>query len=401
MRKIQNQWDYEMSEPVQETYEEEEYVMSEEYGEVYDDEKSYDDYSMNYGDDLGDYGSDLNRYMKYGSDQDEKERVEGLMDSAFLLNETDKFSRRPDAELIRNNFRQYVKDSKSDNPVVKQVAHEGACRDLEFFIMSLITRSFRTYIEKDRSFYEDLMQAGRMGIMMALPKYDPDKSMPTTYFFNPIRHEMVLQVNMMKHDTKSHVATTKKKIQEVDKRFARYGRTPSLHDYVYNIKCPFHRIVIALAEIKAGNMKTSIDDPDAAPLADRQPSTLSPEESAISNINAGKIIRILYDIEPRKEIVDCFVDLYMGGKVKTSELAQRYGLSPSEVTEGIRNLGNLARYHPEIRKMYPEKFCMKEYELSERIAYMPAAERKMAMENVLDSLKAMSSKGEELDITFS
>lgn len=60
MRKIQNQWDYEMSEPVQETYEEEEYVMSEEYGEVYDDEKSYDDYSMNYGDDLGDYGSDLN-----------------------------------------------------------------------------------------------------------------------------------------------------------------------------------------------------------------------------------------------------------------------------------------------------------------------------------------------------
>lgn len=401
MRKSENQWDYEMSEPVQETYREDEYAVPEEYGGLHNGGESYDDYSLDYGDDLGNYGSDLSGYIKDGAGQDEKDRIEGIMDSAFLLNETDNFSRHPDAEQIRDNFRQYVKDSKSDNPVAKEAAHEGACRDLEFFIMSLISRSFSTYIEKDRSFYEDLMQAGRMGIIMTLPKYDPDKSMPTTYFFNPIKHEMVLQVNMMKHDTKSHVATTKRKIQEVDRRFARHGLTPELHDYVYSIKCPYHRIVNALAEIKAGNVKTSLDDPDAAPLADRQSSMRSPEESAISNINAGKIIRILYDIEPRKEIVDCFVDLYMGGKVKTSELAQRYGLSPSEVTEGIRNLGNLARYHPEIRKMYPEKFRMKEQEISEQIAYMPAEEGKMAIENVLDSLKAMSDRGEDLDITFS
>ena len=226
MRKSENQWDYEMSEPVQETYREDEYAVPEEYGGLHNGGESYDDYSLDYGDDLGNYGSDLSGYIKDGAGQDEKDRIEGIMDSAFLLNETDNFSRHPDAEQIRDNFRQYVKDSKSDNPVAKEAAHEGACRDLEFFIMSLISRSFSTYIEKDRSFYEDLMQAGRMGIIMTLPKYDPDKSMPTTYFFNPIKHEMVLQVNMMKHDTKSHVATTKRKIQEVDRRFARHGLTP-------------------------------------------------------------------------------------------------------------------------------------------------------------------------------
>ena len=81
---------------------------------------------------------------------------------------------------------------------------EGACRDLEFFIMNIITRKFSTYVGNDRSFYEDLMQAGRMGIIMALPKYDPDRSMPTTYFFNAIRHEMVLQANLMKHGARDH-----------------------------------------------------------------------------------------------------------------------------------------------------------------------------------------------------
>ena len=32
MRKSENQWDYEMSEPVQETYREDEYAVPEEYG---------------------------------------------------------------------------------------------------------------------------------------------------------------------------------------------------------------------------------------------------------------------------------------------------------------------------------------------------------------------------------
>ncbi len=396
MRKTEKQWDYEASTPVQEVYGEEGYE-EEEYPEPED----YDEgCGGDYDEDLGNYGSDLSGYTEDGSSQEKKKRVEGIMDSAFLLNETDRFSRRPDAARIRDNFRRYVADVKSGDEAARQAAQEGACRDLEFFVMSLIARSFSTYTEKDSSFYEDLMQAGRMGIIIALPKYDPDQSMPTTYFFNPIKHEMVLQVNTMKHDTKSHVATVKRKIQEVDRMFARYGRTPTLHDYAYSIKCPFRRIVNAIAEIKAGNTKTSIDDPETVPLADKQSSMRSPEESAISNMNVRKIIRIAHEVEPRDEIVWCFLEVHLGGKVKTSELSEKYGLSPSEITEGVRNLENLLRYHPDMMKMYPEKFQVKEHELSEQIAYMPVEEGKMAMENVLDSLKAMADSGEELNVTM-
>ncbi len=51
--------------------------------------------------------------------------------------------------------------------------------------------------------------------------------------------------------------------------------------------------------------------------------------------------------------------------------------------------------------MYPERFRVKEHELSDRIVSIPVEEGKMAMENVLDSLKAMSGKGEELTVSFS
>ncbi len=394
MGKNITEWDYEAGASVEEEMEEG-YAEGGMYGstETYDGYGGYDDY----GEDLENYGSDLSDCLEDGASQEERGLADKVKEAAFLLNTTNQFSKRTDAELIHRNFRQYVEDVRSGNAAAAQAAAEGACRDLEFFMISIITRYFSTYTEKDRSFYEDLMQAGRMGAIQALPKYDPDQSMPTTYFYNPIKHEMVLQVNSMKHDTKSHVATTKRKIQEVDKMFARYGRTPSLHDYVYSIKCPFHRIVNTLAEMKAGNTKTSIDDPDAAPLADKLSSMRSPEESAISNMNAGKIIKIAYELEPRREIVECFLDLRLEGRVKTSELAEKYGLTTSEITEGVRNLENLLRYSPDMRKMYPEKFRVKEHELSEQIAYMPVEEGQMAMENVLDSLKAMAD-GEDPEI---
>ena len=399
MRKTKGHRDYEISGPLQGTYggegcAERERLEPEGYGGQHDDEWEHDeDYDEEYDEEPGKYGSGLKGYME-GRRRQEGKRVGGAMDSTFFLNGTGNVPGRADAARIHDNFRKYVADVQSGNEAARQAAREGACRDLEFFIMNIITRKFSTYVGNDRSFYEDLMQAGRMGIIMALPKYDPDRSMPTTYFFNAIRHEMVLQVNLIKHDTKSHVATTKRKIQEVDRMFARHGQTPTLYDYVYSIKCPFRRITNALAEMKAGNTRTSIDDPEAAPLADRQSSMRSPEESAISNMNFSKILRVAHELEPRKEIIQCFIEM-SDGRVKTSELAERYSLSPSEITEGVSNLKNLLRYNPDIRKMYPERFRAKEHELSEQIAYMPVEEGRMAMDSVLDSLKAMSGGGEE------
>ena len=192
-------------------------------------------------------------------------------------------------------------------------------------------------------------------IIQSLPKYDPEKSMPATCFFTAILHEMTAVVNSMEHDTKSYIAALKRKIREVDREFAKYDRTPSLHDYVYSIGDPFNRIMHVLAQVKAGNITTSMDDPDNAWFMDKLASTCRPEEIAASKICFNRILQLAREIEPDEDIVQCFIEISMG-MANTAKLAEKYHRSPSEITEKILNLKNLLKNHEDIRELYPERF---------------------------------------------
>lgn len=294
-------------------------------------------------------------YAEEKCSQKQKNRVEDIEDKTFLLNETGRFSKYQDTQQIRENFKRYVADVNSGSGIAKKTAQEGACRDLEFFMINMINRKFRTYIEKDSSFFEDLLQAGRLGIIMSLPKYDPGKSMPTTYFFHAIRHEMAALVNLMKHETNSHMVAAKRKIEEVDRMFEKYGRTPVLHDYAYSIGGSFAHIISILAERKAGTSKMSMDDPDAVPLMDKLAGMHESEDITISKINFNRILQTAREIEPDEVIIQCFMEA-SGGMVKPAQLAEKYHRSPSEIKERIQNLRNLLRCHDDIRKLYPERF---------------------------------------------
>ena len=260
---------------------------------------------------------------EYGNncDSKEKRRFWEQKNRAFLLNEENRMHQEGDARQIRERFRRYVTDAASRNDMVKKLALEGACRELEFFIINMINRKFSTYTRKDPEFYEDLLQAGRLGIILSLPKYDPDKSMPTTYFFPAIIHEMTALTNGMKHDAKSRIAALKRKMQEVDKKFEGYDRTPSLHDYAYNMGKSFNCITDALAQIKASDTRISMYDPDEA-------------------------------------IVCCFLEASKG-PTETTWLAEKYHRSPSGITAGILNLKNALKCHEGIRELYPELFQRK------------------------------------------
>ena len=97
-----------------------------------------------------------------------KERIEGIQDSAFLLNEAARFAKGTDAAQIRENFRKYVEDVNSGNEAARQAAQEGACRDLEFFIISILSRKFSTYVEKDRGFLRTWYRPGGWGSLRLL-----------------------------------------------------------------------------------------------------------------------------------------------------------------------------------------------------------------------------------------
>lgn len=291
----------------------------------------------------------------YNCDPKGERRFWEQKNRAFLLNEENGIHQEQDARQVRERFRRYATDAASGNNTEKKLALEGACRDLEFFIISMINRKFRTYTAKDPEFYEDLLQAGRLGVILSLPKYDPDKSMPTTYFFPAIMHEMTALTNGMKHDAKSRTVALKRKMLEVNKKFEEYDRTPSLHDYAYNLGKSFHCITDALAQIKASEARISMDDPDAASSMDVPDDTSGPEETAASEFRFTRLLQIAREIEPDEAIVCCFLEASEGTE-ENAWLAEKYDRSPSEIAEGILSLKNALRCHEGIRDLYPECF---------------------------------------------
>lgn len=284
-----------------------------------------------------------------------KRQLLGQENKAFLLNEENGIHQERDAQQIRERFRRYVTDAASGNDMVKKLALEGACRDLDYFIISIINRKFSTYTGKDPEFHEDLLQAGRLGVICSLPKYDPEKSMPTTYFYSAIMHEMTALTNGMKHDVTSRVAALRRKMLEVGKKFEGYGRTPSLHAYAYNIGQSFHCITDALAQIKASDARISMDDPDAASFMDMPADTSGPEETVASELRFTRLIQIIQEIEPDEAVVCCFLEASRG-PAETTRLAGKYHRSPAEITAGILSLKNALRCHEGIRELYPEFF---------------------------------------------
>lgn len=291
------------------------------------------------------------------------------MDRPFFFNKAGGSLEHQDSEQIHERFRKYAADISGDDDAAKKAAGEGACRDLEYFVISRINQKFGTYIEKDQDFFEDLFQAGMEGIIQSLSKYDPGQSKPTTYFSNVILHEMNELTNNMKHDTKPYVTTLKRKIQQVDRRFEIYGRTPALHDYVHSIGVSYSCVIDVLAQMKTNGVRVSMDDPDNRSLIDQMAGGPGPEEIVASKNGFDRIIQIAREIEPDEAIVQCFIEDSEGEK--TARLAEKYHRSPWEITEGIFNLKNRLKNHEDMRRLYPEYFRTEESSPSDPSSCLP------------------------------
>lgn len=84
---------------------------------------------------------------------------------------------------MTNNSKERIKEQlaryHSDDPAVKSKALEEILDDYKKFITHIINKHFYSY---KNQWYEDMFSVGVIGLIESLPKYDPDKSMPTTHF---------------------------------------------------------------------------------------------------------------------------------------------------------------------------------------------------------------------------
>lgn len=121
---------------------------------------------------------------------------------------------------VRQRFYTIMEDYHSGDSTKRTFALERAMKELEGFIHLIIKRSYSTYTRK---YFYDLLQEGYLGVAIGMEKYDPDKSMPTTFFYPYIKHEMQGFITRNVDKTTSHYSSNIKKINKVIQEFEEKG----------------------------------------------------------------------------------------------------------------------------------------------------------------------------------
>lgn len=276
-------------------------------------------------------------------------------DISLLLNENDKFYKNLSKEQIKEEWCGIVHAYKYGSEQEKKEALDSAIQQLSGFVHSKIERKYRSYYESDRTFEQDLEQAGKMGIIKGLKSYDPNISMPTTYFDRPIDHELSDLVNGMKHETKSHLATVKKKLEKIDKMCENEGYEATLPWYHFITGDPYRRIVTVLATRDLNINKLDINDPDAKQIADPNPRHLGTESEAISNQNVMEIQAVMRRIcKNDDDLCQCIIERVVNG-MSLEELAEKYGRPKDKLANEINIVLRQMQYDDRMADLYPER----------------------------------------------
>lgn len=201
------------------------------YDEYYDLE-SMDEYGEN-DDDFtldekisldGDFNSYNDSYdednEKENKDKDEEDFYGDESYSSFTSNKTKKKEAKDKksfkGEDVQKRFFKIMEDYHSGDPVREKKALEDAIDELKGFIYSIIRKTYITYAKDN---YYDLVQEGKIGVIEGMKKYDPSKSMPTTFFSPYIKHEMQLLITKQVDKTTAHYSSNIKKLNKVIEQF--------------------------------------------------------------------------------------------------------------------------------------------------------------------------------------
>lgn len=189
------------------------------------------------------------------------------------------------SEEVRKRFIDICKRYNSDNPEIKKQALGDAIDELKSFVHYVIKKKYSTY----GKYYEDLTQEGIIGIIKGMEKYDPTKSLPTTFFNVYIIHEMSKFVDTEVNKTTSHYSSNLTKINRVIDRLEAIGQKWTPTDIAVETGLNMETIIqcLNIKEYKNEMYYETAEILDAN-VSEREP---SPEQTYIENERN----EILYD----------------------------------------------------------------------------------------------------------
>lgn len=258
-------------------------------------------------------------------------------------------------EKSRQRYARLAELARNGTEEEKKHAKEEACLYMKGYVRDFINRSFRTYVEKDPQYAEDLEQEAYFNIMKYLPDYDPKKGLPSTFFSRNILSAMVGTTNQMKHSISSSDAALQRKIKKVKKEFEKIGRKPDIADYMIETGETMSKIrsVLRMMDMDKNTHLEAIEEYDQLIPGDPSVNSMyeSPETRVIKKIMYESVIQRMQELFPKEEI-SIFLRNAVGDEtIPTIARTMGDGSADDRVRRTIEKIRHAIAYDAEIRSL--------------------------------------------------
>ncbi len=253
------------------------------------------------------------------------------------------------AEEVRKRFIGICAKYNSSDPEIKKEGINEAIEELKSFVHYVIKKKYSTY----GKYYEDLVQEGIVGIIKGLEKYDPTKSLPTTFFNLYIIHEMSKYIDTEVNKTTSHYSSNLTKINRVIDKFEQQGRKWNPTDIAVETGLNMETVIQCL-HIKdyKNEMYYETDENLESKISEHGD---SPEQQFVKNERLAILYRSIGTLLPEEiQVLKYRYGLLGAQTISYKEIAKEMGVSIEKVRKYRHDAIKKLRHKSAMRSVFKD-----------------------------------------------
>lgn len=272
----------------------------------------------------------------------------------------------------------------SEDPDVRDSAVIEIVQEHSGLISMVIDKNFSKFAGEYR---DDMMSCGKLGIMEALKKYDPEKAKPSTFFTIYIKHEIYDFITRYVMKTTPYYASEIKAVKKAMTDFETvHGKEATIMDISYMTGISTKIVQRALDIVMFGQTK----DFETESYLDGIMTEFdeSPEDTMIGREEDNAIYKALACLDDIEKQVICLkFGLLDEDMCTNADIAKKVGIPLDLVRRTVNKAITKLRNEPAIYTLFNDNIRDKRRKIQrEEIAIVPVKAAKMQFEDLLNVL---------------
>lgn len=276
----------------------------------------------------------------------------------------------------QEQFKKFMPGYHSGDPQKKAEAAEKAIELLKDFIWSILNQKYGSYKKE----HEDMFQECVIGVLSNLGKYDPEKSMPTTFFYVIVVNKIVAYINSNIRKTTQHYAYNIREVEKAKRKLESKGAKITEKDIAIEAGLSLETVS---RSIKESNNASSVDLDKVDYLDELNRNLPTPEEEFLKTEKAEALYNGIKNLESEEREVIVLRFGIDGEPMSYKDISNNLGIPVEKVRRfqysGIRKL----RKEKDLRNLFHDNFIKAENILnSTDIAIVPEAAADIMMQDL-------------------